>query len=215
MRTMRMLFLYRGWYSGINEALLRAWRTAMPELHIQSYDLDERVFGGPVNKIRALPRAVRRSGLGALRRGQGSFTDAVKRSSWAMRRLVGAAQRVLQTEEYDFCLSVGTVLPVCPAIKPQFVYTDHAIRTNLDYPDGEKRVTAWRECLRYEEDWLARGESTDPSCRTAVTLYLSTESKRSPGLRNPQIPQAIILAPKRVQPDSFSGGFHGTWKAHI
>jgi len=153
---MRMLFLYRGWNSGTNQAILNAWRTGVRELEIGIHNVCPLVWNRIGQRVRALPHAFRRGGAKIFSRGTGQFTDAVKRSAWCMEEVLTSVQKIQQEEAYDFSLSIGSVLPVTDKSRPNFIFTDLTIRANLYYPNGNQWVELWRECLPYEEETLFR-----------------------------------------------------------
>ncbi len=153
---MRMLYLYLGWGSGANQALLDAWRAGSPEVEITAHDLNEMLFVGLLAKLRGLPHALRRGGLAALIPGEGRFTDAVKRSIWYMKRISKAVERIQESQDFDLSLSLGTVIPNLRPKCPHFVYTDVPIRANAYYPEGNQMLNLWRECISYEEESLRK-----------------------------------------------------------
>jgi len=103
-------------------------------------------------KLAALPLALRRGGIGVLRPKSGNFTDAIKRSEWMMSRLSKTLQKRSHWTEcdYDVVLGVGTTIPLAHCACPYFIYTDLTILANLYYPQGERQVELWKECLPYE-----------------------------------------------------------------
>lgn len=149
-----MLFLYRGWNSGTNAAVLRAWRAGVPELDIRAYDVCPLRWDRWQNAAAVLPLALRRGGPAVLRRGTGRFTDAVKRTAWCMKQVVTAVHQLQSRETFDFTFSIGSVLPVINVGRPTFIYSDLTILANLYYPGGRAWVDRWRECLPYERRTL-------------------------------------------------------------
>jgi glycosyltransferase involved in cell wall biosynthesis len=170
-----MLFLYRGWNSGTNQAILQAWRTGVRELEISVHNVCPLVWDRVGQRIKALPHALRRGGAGIFRRGTGRFTDAVKRSVWCMEEVLAAVNTIQRQEDFDFCLSIGSVLPVINQTRPVYIYTDLTIRANLYYPRGDEWVQLWRECLPYEEETLHRARRvftmSDHVARSLVEHY--------------------------------------------
>jgi glycosyltransferase involved in cell wall biosynthesis len=101
-----------------------------------------------------LPVAFRRGGVKVLFPGEGRFIDAVKRSAWCMEKVIENVRGVLEEEEYDFSLSIGTILPGLYSDRPNFIYTDMTILANHFYPGGRGQVELWEECLPYEQNNL-------------------------------------------------------------
>jgi glycosyltransferase involved in cell wall biosynthesis len=151
-----MLYLYRGWNSGTNQAVLNAWRNGCPQVDIKAYDLDAMILQKLQYKIRALPHALRRGGIKAIVPGGGRFIDAVKRSEWCMQTIAEEVEKLQNSEDYDFSLAIGTVIPNLSPRKPHFIYTDLTIRANAYYPQGDKRLNLWQECIPYEEQSLKK-----------------------------------------------------------
>jgi glycosyltransferase involved in cell wall biosynthesis len=146
-----MLYLYRGWFSGINQALLEAWKTGCAELEIKPIDVFP-ITGS--NLLRGLPDALKRGGFGILIPGGGRLKDALKGSKWCMQAIQKEVLRLYSSEDFDFSLTISTILPVIKPMKPNFIYTDFTIMANLYYPQGEERVNFWKECLSYERETL-------------------------------------------------------------
>jgi glycosyltransferase involved in cell wall biosynthesis len=71
-----------------------------------------------------------------------------------MQQLECKVERIQTEVACDFTLSFGTVVPAVPCTSPHFLYTDIPILGNRYYPDGDKMVDLWRECLSYEQRWL-------------------------------------------------------------
>lgn len=153
-RPLRLLYCYRGWNSGTNRAVMEAWQTGCREVELLPRDL-EGVLGGRLGKLRALPVAVRRGGLGVLMPGQGRCVEAVKRSAWFLGQVAKAMARIERQERFDACLAMGTVWPRPRFAQPYFIYTDLTILANLYYPQGQRQVDRWQECLPIEKDCLA------------------------------------------------------------
>jgi glycosyltransferase involved in cell wall biosynthesis len=151
-----MLYLYRGWNSGTNQAVLSAWRTGSSEVEIQAYDLDVSLFSGVLAKLRALPCAVRRGGVNALMPGQGRLVDAAKRSAWCMERIAKEVDKLQNADGHSFSLAIGTVTPNLSPKRSHFIYTDLTIRANAYYPEGAERLRLWQECIPYEEESLRK-----------------------------------------------------------
>ncbi len=151
---LRMLFLYRGWNSGTNQAVLKAWQSELPELNIIACNvcpLSQKLLG---RKLAALPHAVRRGGVGVFSLGTGNFTDAVKRSTWYMKEVKKEVHRIQRQDDYDFSLSMSTVLPVINPQRPNFIYTDLTILANCYYPEGQDWIKLWEEYLPYERETI-------------------------------------------------------------
>lgn len=155
---LRMLYFYRRWNSGTNQAVLEAWRRCHPEDEVTAIDVDTLLEGGSrtLIKLASLPRLLRQGGLAAIAPGWGRWGDAIKRSARHARRVSHVVARIQQSANYDISLSMGTTIPVLHPKRPHFVYTDHTIRANLHYVDGERKVDLWRECLPFEEDLIRR-----------------------------------------------------------
>jgi glycosyltransferase involved in cell wall biosynthesis len=153
---MKLLYLYRGWNSGTNQTVLNAWRAGSPHIEIKAFDLDTIIFQRLQNKLRALPTAFRRGGIKALIPGGGRFLDSIKRSELYMRFIVEKLDKLQNSENYDFSLAIGTVIPNLNPVKSHFIYTDHTIRANTYYPQGVKRLDLWKECIPYEEQSLRK-----------------------------------------------------------
>ncbi len=172
---MKMLYLYRGWNSGTNQAVLSAWRAGHPAVEIEACDVDTLVFGGFWNHVRAAPQALRRGGLKALTPGGGRFGDAVQKSAWCMEQVRRQVDRVQTSDRYDFSLAIGTVTPNPAPRQPHFVYTDLTIRANAYYPEGQERIRLWEECLPYEEESLRQASlvftMSDHVTRSLVEQY--------------------------------------------
>ena len=151
-----MLYFYRGWNSGTNQAVLNAWCKIGSQISINAYDLDMLVFHNLKNKIRAVPYAFRRGGIKAFLPGGGRFFDAVKRSDWYMKTISDKVEILEDSMNFDFSLSIGTVIPNLNPARPHFIYTDLTIRANSYYPEGEKRLDLWKECIPYEEQSLKK-----------------------------------------------------------
>jgi glycosyltransferase involved in cell wall biosynthesis len=151
---MRMLFLYRGWNSGTNQAVLNAWREGSPELEISAHNVCPLSGCGRLQKLKALPHALRRGKIGVLWKGRGEFIEAAKRSQWCMKEASSNVERIANNEKHDFSFCVGTVTPIRKNHRPYFIYTDLAIRSNLYYPGGDRQVKLWEECLPYEQATL-------------------------------------------------------------
>jgi len=176
-----MLYLYRGWNSGTNQAVLDAWRAGSPEVEIEAYDLDILAVSNARSRLRALPHALRRGGIGVLLPGKGRYTDAVKRSAWCMDRIARTVTMLQESSDHDFSLSIGTVTPNLNPKRPHFVYTDLTIRANACYPEGSERLELWRECIAYEEESLRKASivftMSDHVSRSLVEQYgLSPEN---------------------------------------
>ncbi len=151
---MRMLYLYRGWNSGTNQSVLKAWRSGTPDLDIIYHDVCPLTGETMGQRIRALPMAFRRGGVKVFFRGEGRFTDAVKRTAWCMENVIEAVREISAQTEYDFSLCIGTVLPGIDSDRLNFIYTDMTILANLYYPGGREQVKLWEECLPYERKTL-------------------------------------------------------------
>ncbi len=179
---MRMLYLHRGPFSGINEALLGAWRRGAPQVDVQLHDVAAGVLRGFRGRLRALPQALRRGGLRALS-GGGHFDEAVGHSRWLMERLDRVVQRTQVAGAYDFSFSTGTYVPVTQPARPHFVYTDHTILTNRRYPNSEDRVRLWQDCLPWERETLRR----------ATMVFTMSEHVRRTLLEDYGVPDARVL----------------------
>jgi len=153
---MKMLYLYRGWNSGTPQAFLNAWRKGSPQVDIIKYDVHSIIFQNLQYKIRAVPSAFRRGGMKAILPGGGRFVDAVRRSRWCMKTIAERVETLQDSEDFDFSLAIGTVIPNLNPRKPYFIYTDLTIRANAYYPDGDKRLNLWKECIPYEEQSLRK-----------------------------------------------------------
>lgn len=153
---MKMLYLYRGWNSGTNQAVLNAWRAGSPEIEIQAHDVHALALSDVRSRLIALPQALRRGGIGVLVPGTGRFTDATKRSAWYMKRVAGEVERLQESDHFDFSLAIGTLTPNLRPRQPHFVYTDLTIRANAYYPQGDARVNLWRDCIACEEESLRK-----------------------------------------------------------
>ncbi|NLE29383.1 MAG: glycosyltransferase family 4 protein [Phycisphaerae bacterium] len=151
---MRMLFLYRGWNSGTNRAVLQAWRQGTPDLEISEHNVCPLNGTSRLKKLQALPQAVRRGKLNVFWKGRGHFIEAAKRSAWCMNHIFHQVDSIQKKVHHDFIFCVGTVTPIPPKQPPCFIYTDLAIRSNLYYPDGQHHVELWQECLPYEQSTL-------------------------------------------------------------
>jgi len=151
---MRMLFLYRGWNSGTNQSVYRAWAAGTPEHEIIRYDVCPLNWRKRFDRLRALPHAIRRGGFTVLMRRDGQFTDAVKRSAWCMKQIAATVRQIQQKEDYDFAFCMGSITPILSHYRPYFIYTDLVLLANLYYPGGRERVDLWRECLQYEKDTI-------------------------------------------------------------
>jgi glycosyltransferase involved in cell wall biosynthesis len=149
-----MLFLYRGWNSGTNQAVLQAWCRGTPEVNISVHNVCPLQKSSMRDRLKILPYALKKGNVTGLWKGSGQFTETVKRSQWCMEQVFNRVHRIQQQEDFDFSFCIGSVIPVPNNTKPYFVYTDLAIRSNLYYPGGEEHVGLWRECLPYEEDTL-------------------------------------------------------------
>ncbi|MBN1972653.1 MAG: glycosyltransferase family 4 protein [Sedimentisphaerales bacterium] len=172
---MKMLYLYRGWNSGTNQAVLDAWRIGSPNVDIKAFDLDTVILSNFRNKFLALPIAYRRGGIKALFPKGGRFIDAVKRSEWYMKAIAKKVDKLQNAEDYDFSLAIGTVIPNMNPCQPHFIYTDLTMRANEYYPDGEKRLDLWKECIPYEEESLRKATlvftMSDHITRSLVEQY--------------------------------------------
>jgi glycosyltransferase involved in cell wall biosynthesis len=172
---MKMLYLYNGWNSGTNQAVLDAWCTGSPQVVIKAFDLGSMTLQKLRYKIRAIPSALRRGGIKAIVPGEGRFVDAVKRSRWYMQTIAERVEKLQILENYDFSLMIGTVIPNLNPRKPNFIYTDLTIRANLYYPQGIDRVSLWKECISYEEQSLRKATMvftmSDHVTRSLVEQY--------------------------------------------
>lgn len=133
---LRMLYFYRRWNSGTNQAVLEAWRHCHPEDELTAIDVDTLVEGG------AKPSSIWR------------FFPVC-----CARRVSHEVARIQRSASYDISLSMGTTIPVLLPKRPHFIYTDHTIRANLYYTGGERKVVLWCECLPFEEDLLRRART--------------------------------------------------------
>jgi glycosyltransferase involved in cell wall biosynthesis len=180
---MRMLYLYRGWNSGTNQAVLQAWREGTPELDISEHNVCPLSGQGRLKKLRALPHAIRRGKISVLWKGQGEFIEAAKRSAWCMEETFKNVVSIQKKEDYDFAFCVGTVTPMRKNHRPYFIYTDLAIRSNLYYPGGEKHVNLWEECLPFEETNL----------KNAAMIFTMSDHVSRSLVEHYEIPEARIL----------------------
>ena len=57
-RMNKLFYIHRGSFSGINDALLRAWSKDRPDLRIETCDLNTPCYGGMLGKVRAIPARV-------------------------------------------------------------------------------------------------------------------------------------------------------------
>ncbi len=198
---MRLLFLHRGWMSGISQSLLQAWRSEVPNLDIAVHDvcpLESRTNG---HRIRAVPVALRRGGLRVFSRGEGYFTDAVKRSAWCMKTVIGTVQEIVKRTEYDFSLSLSTIVPGVNSDRPHFIYTDMTILANQYYPGGSTQVDLWEECLPYERQGLEHATMvftmSDHITRSLVEQYGLSPAKIQRVNAGYNVPACSIPDPKR------------------
>ena len=177
----RMLFLYRGWNSGTNQALFHAWREGTPDLDIHSLDVSPLTDLSLVDKLKLLPVALRQNGLALLFQGRGGFADAIKRSRWGLEVMTARLDQFQQQDNFDFALCFGTIIPMRHIRKPYFIYTDLAIRSNLCYPEGEHQVRLWQDYLPDEEETLRRAAlvftMSDHVSRSLVEQYHLPSSK--------------------------------------
>jgi glycosyltransferase involved in cell wall biosynthesis len=151
----RILFVHRGGFSGINQSLLNEWRAAEPETEFVFRDLDVLYFNRPLAKWRALPHLLRNAGLKVVLR-KGEYQKALRRSSYYWDRIIEIARRVYQQErDYDFGISIGTVLPIINPAFPVFIYTDNTIITNLHYHDDGERYRSWQPFLPMERQAIS------------------------------------------------------------
>ncbi len=102
-----MLYLYRGWNSGTNRAVLDAWRAGGQDLEIVAHDVDAIALSRVSARARALAHALRRGGLRVLLPGSGRFSDAIKRSAWCMERIREAVEKIQESDRFNVSLSVG------------------------------------------------------------------------------------------------------------
>ncbi|MBN2589421.1 MAG: glycosyltransferase family 4 protein [Sedimentisphaerales bacterium] len=178
---MKLLYLYRGWNSGTNQAVLNAWRLGSPQLDIQAYDLDAIIFQNLKNKIMAMPTAFRRGGIKAIIPGGGRFGDAVKRSKWYMQKIAKEVEQLQESENYDFSLAIGTFIQNLNPGKPHFIYTDHTMLANKYYSDGDKYINLIKECIPYEEQSLKKATlvftMSDNITRSLIEQYNLPEEK--------------------------------------
>lgn len=167
---MRMLFLCRnrGGGAGTAQAVLRAWRSQVPELNINTQNFAELLMGSPLSKVGAVFHFLRRGGRPPLHIRK--LRGAIERSPWYWERLSEAVEEVLSREEFDFSFAMGTILPVTNPTRPHFIYCDRAIRTNLYYPGGE-------ELVRLRDVW-APYERRTIGCATMV-FTMSQYTKKS------------------------------------
>jgi len=174
-REVKMLYLYRGWNSGTNHAVLDAWRSGNPEIEIRAYDLDELVLTRMRSRLRALPHALRRGGMRAIVPGKGRFFDAIRRSGWCMERIAERVEKLQESDQFDFSLAIGTSIPNFRPKQPHFVYTDLTMRANAYYPEGNERLKLWQECIPYEEESLRKASivftMSDHVTRSLVEQY--------------------------------------------
>lgn len=178
---MKMLYLYRGLNSGTNLEVLNVWRSSSPQLDIQAYDLDAIIYHNLKNKILALPTAIRRGGIKTVIPGGGRFTDAVKRSKWYMQKIDKEVGILQGSEDYDFSLAIGTFIQNLNPEKPHFIYTDHTMRANQYYPEGDKHIDLMKECIPYEEQSLKKATlvftMSDNITRSLIEQYNLPEEK--------------------------------------
>ncbi len=149
---MKFLYLYHGWNSGTNQALLDAWRAGSPQVEVEDYDPYALALAGARSKVRALPHALRRGGIRTIVPGQGRFIDAIRRSGWCMERIIEQVEQLQESDAFDFSLAIGSVIHARNPKQPHFVYTDLTVRANAYYPEGAERLRLWRECIPYEEE---------------------------------------------------------------
>ncbi len=146
----KMLFLYRGWNSGINQSLMNAWNNAKPPVQLYSYDIDSDIFRKVSSKIFAIPPAIMTAGLKIFKRGTGNFKTALTRSPWHIKKMWKIVDKIQKQTSADFSLSFSQFPPVFKPAQPHFIYTDLTILANLYYADGQKRVGVWEKCIPYE-----------------------------------------------------------------
>jgi glycosyltransferase involved in cell wall biosynthesis len=172
---MKMLLQYHGWNSGIPQAVINAWRNGCPRVDIKAYDLYTIIFKNLQYKIQALPHAFRRGGIKAIVPGGGRFVDAVRRSAWCMQTIAEKVDELQNSEDFDFSLEIGTVMPNLNPKQPHFIYTDFTIRANAYYPQGGDRLNLWKECISYEEQSLKKATlvftMSDHVTRSLVEQY--------------------------------------------
>lgn len=153
-KSSKMLFLYRGWNSGTNQAILNTWQEISPHLHIIHHDVSLFANASLFYRLSLCPRALKYKSLLHLVRTPGAFTDTLKRTEWCMKKIHAHVSHIAHTENFDFAFCVGTVIPMLNFPKPYFIYTDLAIRSNYAYPGAENQVQLWQECLPFEEQTL-------------------------------------------------------------
>lgn len=154
-----MLMFHRGGQSGSFESLLASWRKQYPQIDIVTVDLYEELFGSRSKKLRALPRALYRSGVKVLCPGGGSFMDALRHSLWMSQKLTSRAQEIQGRTAADVSFSFGTTYDAAWTGRPHFIYTDLTILGNLYYPDGAAAFERWVDWLPGEHRALQRAHT--------------------------------------------------------
>lgn len=148
-RLPRLLFVTCGRWSNSAVSLREAARES-GDVDLDVRDIGPRLLGGVLTKVRALPHALRRSGLGALRKGTGLFKEGVKATPWYVGQMRRALEEINGQGRYDAALVIGTMVPAYVLDCPYFIYTDLPILGNQTLPGGEERVRFWSECLPLE-----------------------------------------------------------------
>src|SRR5215475_7141967 len=133
--VLKLLFLRRGRFSGTNDSLLRAWRSAEPELRIEDCDPLSTAMARPGLKMRAAVRALGQRQIGALG-GGGRLSDFAKNEPWFIREVGRLVQHHMDPRRCDFALVTAFLLPIPKCRVPYFIYTDSTILSNLYFPDG-------------------------------------------------------------------------------
>jgi hypothetical protein len=90
-----ILFVHRGGFSGINQALLAEWQAAEPETLFTFRDLDDLYFKRPLAKWRALPHLVWNAGVKVILR-KGEYQKALRRSTYYWDRIIDIAKKIYQ-----------------------------------------------------------------------------------------------------------------------
>src|SRR5262245_30133259 len=144
--AVKLLFLRRGTFSGTNDSLLRAWRSAEPGLSIEDCDPLSTILARPACKMTAAARALGQGRMGVLR-GGGRLSDFAKNDPWFIRQVGKLVQQHMDPGRYDSALVTAFLLPIPESRVPYFIYTDSTILSNLYFPEG-------RACLHLYKEWL-------------------------------------------------------------
>lgn len=148
---MKMLFLYRGLNSGTNHALLQAWKSEMPDIQITTCDADSYIFKGLLPKLRAIPQAIKKAGPLVFLKKAGNFKNTLTHSEWHIKKLQKIAEQLQKKERPDFSFGFSAFPSFIKPDQPHFIYTDLPILGNQYYPDGNKQIERWKECIPYEK----------------------------------------------------------------